>query len=448
MALPTIPNKDSLTPEEYFFSLIKANPQYEGFENDLGLRLIAKDLEYKVNQTKESIASEIKEVYNPTREDTLLAHLAFRTGYLRFKKPLRIKCKLTSNNAVSLDKDTRFTDGNYVYYLDDFVHLSAGEPKEATLTLKEKHTIEQTLIKGTIFAHIPIPITYKECINISCFNGDKELKYSQNFVDWDSDFSIETLADTNLQVVLRLDNNNNVKLGDTIKVIYETSFDVDSPPDGITIIETGYDIVADDIQIYQNYLPPLSIEDMQYLIKYQRKNIGDIVVNEDFRQMFIRKVRPLKIIKVWQQREEAKYAGFDVSQINTVYVAYLTLDNKTQDDAVNYELKKALEGAIYGRNLVVREANIVDLQVDISIKTNDAYSSLLEDEIKDAIVGYYDDIEKKVSRTMVFQKVIPILNKALNIYELDIQMSEKGNYLPKNIFKIETVNIVFDILEG
>jgi hypothetical protein len=447
---------DTLKPSEYFLSLIASDDKLKDFKDDLGLLLLAKDLEYKVDISREDIKDAIKQVYAPDKEDTLLAHLALRTGYLRFKKPLKIRCELTSNDAVALDKDTRFTDGNYVYYLDDYVALPAGIPKTVTMTLKEVHTIEQTLDKGTIYSHIPLPITYKECIGIRCFNGDTELTYSQNFAKWGSHFSIETLKDTKLQVVLKLEDDeikedgtvipSLVKLGETIKVQYETSFDVDTPPDGVTIIETGYDIVADNIRIAQNYQPPLNKEDMQYLIRYHRKNLGDLVLNEDFRQLFIREVEPLKVIKVWQQREEAKYAGFNTNQINTVYVCYITQDNNTRKAEVDEQLKRVLEDAIYGRNLVIRDASIINIEVNITIKTHEAYSALLQDEVIDAIVGYYDDTTKPISKTRILQTIIPILNKNLNIYELDFDMTDKGDYAPRKIYKIETVNITFEDL--
>ena len=104
--------------KDYLEDLINKDALFEGLENDIGIQLIREVLEYKVNEALNENVNEVNELYYPQSEIILLAMLMYKIGYLRFKKPLQIKASLTSNDDVILDGETRFTNGESVFFLN------------------------------------------------------------------------------------------------------------------------------------------------------------------------------------------------------------------------------------------------------------------------------------------------------------------------------------------
>ena len=441
----------SVPIDEYFLNLIRADDRLKEFEYDFGLGLISKSLDFKINTTLTTIQNEIKELYYPTLERNLLAHLLYKVGYIRFKKPLQVKTTLLSDDDVDLDKDDRFSDGKDLYLLDDSISLEADKETEVTLTLKEKYTLDEVEIKdSTLFFKIPLNnVTYKELVNFEVYKDDKKLIYSQNFVKDESEVSIEIINDGTLQLVILLHNEKALNLdnGDKLKVNYYLSTDTKICPTNLAIIEDGdYNLVCKNIKVNKNYQSPMSLNDMAEMIKFGRKNLGDICLNEDYRQFLYKNINNLKELKVWQEREENKeYNNPSISNINKVFCSYITTDNETYNEEINKEIKNFIFNELYGKEVIIREANLIQLNLSVIIKTNDSYSETLSNTIKNEIVGIYDDLHTKIDENIIYRKVFEILVKNLKVFSLNVYLSDKGHYKNNKFFELksENINIAF-----
>jgi len=440
----------SVPIDEYFLNLIRADDRLKDFEYDFGIGLISKSLDFKINTTLATIQNEIKELYYPTLERNLLAHLMYKVGYIRFKKPLQIRATLLSNDDIELDKDYRFSDGKDLFLLDNSIKLEAGIETDVTLTLKEKYTLNNVEIKeSNLFFKIPLNVTYKELVEFEVYKDGIKLEYSQNFVKDEADVSIEIIEDGTLQLVVMLHNENGLNLdnGDTLNVNYYVSTDTKICPDNLAIIEDGdYNLVCKNLKVESNYQSPMSLQDMADMIKYGRKNLGDICLNEDYRQFIFKNIPNLKALKVWQEREEnLEYYDPNISNINKVFCAYITQDDKTYDEKINKDIQNFIFNELYGKEVVIKEANLIQLNVTIIIKTDESYSDTLVNSIKNQIIGLYDDLHTKIDEDTIYRKTFELLVKNMNIFSLSVFLSEKGDYRNNKFFEIksENINIAF-----
>lgn len=425
---------------EFFKNLVFTN--YPLAKADYGIAILAKDLEFKINEANKDIADRIKQIYSPTEESILLSYLAYKTGYVRFKKSITVSFIVTSTTDLNIEKNTILGDGNFIYYVDNFTYAKANVPTLVTATLKEVEEKEVTISTGSIFSHALIDITYKECVGIRVFRNSRELIYSQNFTALKSHYSIEFLADSKIQIVFKLKetiDDDLVEIGDKVTIEYAVAPDVTTPPKGISFLDMSLDLnsVIEDVALVSHYTPPLEIEEMKYLVMFNRKNLGDLALNEDFRQLFKAGVPNVPYLKIWQQREEAIVEGFRCRDINRVFVCYLKSDETDNDPLINEFLRDIFYSHIYGRYLEIRRTTIVDLEVKVLVTTNDMFNPKIKDLIIKELYGIYDNIEKVISKTVVVDKVMNILRENLKLYEVDIFLSSLGTYFPSIMFRIK-----------
>jgi hypothetical protein len=430
--------------DEYFLNLIKSDDRLKEYENDLGIGLISKSLDFKINKTLSIIEDEIRELYYPTLESTLLANLMYRVGYLRFKNPLKVKLDVTSNDDVTLEKFSRFTDGQDLYLLANEINISSNTPTQVTLSLEERIVSNDIEIKdANRYFYYDLGATYKDITKVDIYFNNNKLIYSQNFVDFDSEFSIECDINGYLKVVVLLGNEeaNLLKNGDILSIETFISSDTSTTPDNMAIIGSDYNIVCNNIFTYENYMPYLSIDEMKNMIKFGRKNIGDICLNEDYRQFILKNVGNIAYIKVWQEREEILEFNNSTSNINKVFVSYITLSNEVRNFDIDTQINNLFFKNLYGKEVVIRDANIVDVSVTIVIKTQENFTNIAYDNIKNNIIGVYDGKSKQISKNSIYAETFREVTKMFGVFELSIYMSDLGSYKNNKFYRILSENI-------
>jgi len=428
--------------DDYFLKLIESNEFLKSFKEDYGLKLISNALDYKIKGSQKAINDEIRESYNPTKEETLLAYLMYKIGYLKFKKPMVLTASVKSDSSVLLPAGSRFSDGSFLYYTSNSVNLIADSIVEVDFELIEKYSKIITVENGSVYSYYDTNISYKDISSVDIKKDGNTLVYSQNLIKLESDYTIEIKTDGTVSVVFFLNNEFglNIKSGDELEVEITTTSDKATQPDNLGIVESGYDVVVSNINVKSNYEPFMSLQDMQNMIKYGRKNLGDLVLNEDFRQMILSNVSGIKEIKVWQQREE-DLENEDLSNINKVFVSYILENGLVNDNDVTRNIISLIQSNVYGREAIVRTANIYQLSVGIVIYTDEALSLEWLEYIKDMLSGFYDDIHIKISESYVYMKVYSYLSTKLINFRIDVNMTDKGDYFNNKFYSIEEENI-------
>ena len=118
----------------------------------------------------------------------------------------------------------------------------------------------------------------------------------------------------------------------------------------------------------------MTIKEMQDMVKYGKQSLGDLVMNEDYRQLLIRNVDNLIDAKVWQEQEEFEETGIqDTANINKIFISYIE-DNGTaslnSDDTEN-KIIKTIQDLLYGKPVVVRDVSIKPISVTLTITTTE-----------------------------------------------------------------------------
>ena len=190
----------------YFDDLIKGDPNLSNFREDLGLKLLSQNLEFKLSETLKQFNIDMRETRSPSLEKTLLAHLLFKVGYIRFKKPLRVRATVKNGVDKILPKGARFTDGEDIYYTEDATDLIADTEKDVILIAQNIFEKNYTISGATLYYKIPTFVTYKDLYRVEITKGTSKLKFSQNFVASDSEFSYEVHEDGLIYIVVLLGN--------------------------------------------------------------------------------------------------------------------------------------------------------------------------------------------------------------------------------------------------
>lgn len=433
--------------DEYFYNLIKNDEKLKPFKQDLGLLLISNALDYKIKKTTEIISNEIKENYYPTRLETLIAYSMYRIGYFRFKKPLKLYIDCVNQTDKDMDIYSKFSDGQSIFITKQAYSLKANKKQTIEVIQQERYTKTVTISNGKIYSYIDLNLSYKDITEIRIFKDDEELIYSQNFVNDEADYSYEMNMDGNLSIVVLLGNKNgqNIQIDDDLDIEYYISNDLNIKPENLGIIEDDYDLVINNIRIKENFEPFFDKEYMQQLVKYGRKNLGDITLNEDYRQFILKNVANIQVLKVWQEREETKQNGYDLANINKVFVCYIDTDNNPSKNEVSFnqsEMSRNITNAVqkynYGKEVRIRKAIIKDLRVTIIVKTDEKFNG---EYLKDLITGYYDDIHKKIDDSIIYNKVFSSLKNQLSVFHLRTYLSRKDKYMNEKIFRIKSENV-------
>jgi hypothetical protein len=429
--------------DKYFLDLIENDPKLKDFKNDLGLALISKSLDYKIKSTQQIISDEIKENYYPTQQITLLAYAMYRIGYFRFKKPIKLNLQCMSDDTVILPAGSRFSDGESLYLTENDYAFTADEEQTIVVTQAEKYTKQVTIDNGLIYFYVPLNTTYDKFTKVEVKKGDKILTYSQNFVKFESDYSYEIDIEGNFQLVFLLNNENgaNLQKGDTLDITFYVSNNVSIVPNNMGLVENGYNLVVNNVSLNQAFEPFFNKEEMKQLIKYGRRNIGDIILNEDYRQFIYKNVAGLQLLKVWQENEENKQNGYELTNINKVFCCYITKDDKVNDFNINKNIINTVQKHIYGKEVVIRTTEIKDLYLNVLIKTNEKYATGLVEIIKNDITGYYDDIYKKINKDIVYTNTFEIVRNRIQTFSLSIDLTLKGDYKNEKVYRILLKNI-------
>jgi len=428
---------------KYFLGLVKSDPRLSGLDGDLGVVALANELGYKIDDAIKRETNLFSEFYDPTGETKLLARLMYELGYIKLQKPLVITADIKSGVDVSLDRYQRFTTGVDVFMLDEEVNLTATEIKTLTLTMGSRREITAT-VDNNLYFKIPLNTTYKQLYDFKVYRDGEELKYSQMFIDKDSDVSLEIKLDGELLVCVRTKNTNglNIQLNDILTVEVFESIASDDVPENLAIIG-DFDILCENIVKSNTYESSLNINEMQNILRYNKNFNNSIVYNEDYKNLIKEKIRGIYLIKVWQQEQEDRENGASACNINKVFVSFLgngdvgqTIMKKSITDIVN--------DTVYGKYVEHVSPLYVPLDIDISITNNTKKSipAAKLDEIKNLISGYYDDIDRRINKSIIYLQIIKVLAD-YNI-DVDITMTEKPEATNATFYNIEIANI--DIL--
>jgi hypothetical protein len=430
---------------EYFKQQINNNEIFKNLENDTGVIFLENSTDYKINKAVETINQQLEEVTQPKSELFLLAHLLYRTGYMKLPQPLTIRAIINSDDDINLKQYSRFTDGENIFLLANSRQIQADTDVECEFSCMERYTKEITIDNGNLFFYIPLNITYREIAKVEILKDNKALKYSQNFIDFDSEYSYEINSDGYMQVVILLNNEkaNNLKLDDKLTINYFVLNDRVKLPDGLSIIETGYNIIVKDIQPLTPLYKGLTLQDMSNIVKYGRANIGDLCINEDYYQFIMKNIKNILVLKVWQEQEEAKEVQTDISNINKVFLCYVTNDGLIRDTLIDEKITNLIQTQIYGKEVIIRDTNIYDLTLTIIIETKALYDSSIKSDILAYNIVYFDDLKNKINQELIYGTIFKLLDKKLNEqpFILQIHLSDKGDARNNKIYRLLNENI-------
>lgn len=426
---------------EYLKQRIENDELLKDFQNDLGIIVIENSLEFKTSSILEKIKGELKETLAPKSELFLLAHLLYRTGYIKLPSPLKIKANIISDDTVYIPKNTEFTDGENIFLLENNLQLQADTLTEMKLQCAEIFKKTVTIDSGNLFFYIPLNVKYNELANVKLFYNKQELKYSQNFVDFFAEWSYEVFEDGFVKVVVKLKNDysNNLQIGNDLEIEIYTLKARKDAPDNLAIIENGYNTVVSDIILTENYNQGLTLQDMKDIVKYGRGNIGDIITNEDYYQMILKHLKgDLKVLKIWQEKEEAEETVTDIFNINKVFVCYVDKDDNVRNATIDEIITAGIEKYIYGKEVVIRDTNLIDLNVTIDININAGYDNTIKTEIREQLTGYYDDIKNKIDVDTIYAQVFRILDDYFKKepFKLKVLLSDKGDYRNRKVYRL------------
>lgn len=437
-------NRQDIT--EYFNNLVASDPRLSKYTKDLGVISLGNELGFKIDEAINNIRNQFTEYYEPSSEVVLLAKLMYEIGYLRLHKPLIVSCTIVSGEDVVLEKHQRFTDGVDLFILEDSVSLTANSPETLLLTRGTVRTITSTVDVDSQYHKVDLATNYRKLYAFEARRGVDILEYSQTFVTESSDVSLEVNIGGALSLVARRNNihGGNVLLGDTIEVdVFETE-PSDTVPTSMAIIG-NFNIQCTNIVKEHNYEPYLSITDMQRILKFNKNINNSIVYNEDYRSLIRAHIRGIDFIKVWQQEDEDRESGATACNINKVFCSYIPTVVGTNLDS---DITNLVKDTVYGKFIIMRAPQVQQIDVEIIITNNSKKSipQVKQDEIKSVLSGYYDDVEKRLSKAILYKNIVAVLRD--HDIDVDVRMSNKNIDVVNALFyKINIGNIIITILE-
>ncbi len=446
------------SPRDFFKNLASLSDALKSYTNDIGLDMIAQDLSFKVDEIKKVAMEHLSISHTPRTREQMLAYMFYHVGIVHLKKPLTFTATITSNDDIILPERKRFTDGSHIYHLASEVHCLGGVGRTATFIEGDIRTKTLESPSGTRFLYIPLRVTVDKLTSFKVFvtkHGEteqKEAKYSQNFVDFYSDVSLEFVADNQTQLVILLGNDKglDISVNDKIEVVYAVTTDAKVVPNNLAIIGTGYNIVVDGFMAKTAYKPLPTDKELGYLIRYGRKSLGDLVLNQDYLNFISYNMPQLIAVKVWQDREQTVETGYDIANINKIFAVYLVKNSLgvivNNDPIINEEMTKLVHNNNYGRVLAIKSANIVPLSVAIHIEVQAPVdTTLLQDRITKSIAKYYDDLTLKITDSILYSEIFTEVVKMTNDFSLTVGSITKGNFSNRNIYLITPESITLTV---
>ncbi|MFT7880441.1 MAG: hypothetical protein ABXS91_08615 [Sulfurimonas sp.] len=432
----------------FFLNLVESDPRIAQHKDDLGIIALGNELGYKIDDAVNRNTNKISEFYMPTTEPVLLSKLMYELGYIRFQKPLMISAEVKSGVDVTLEKYQRFTSGVDIFILNEGITLQAGVAKKLTMTMGTRREFSVLVNNDNHFFKIPLKTTYRKLYDFKAYSGDTELKYSQQFVEEDSDVSIEVDIDGNMVLVVRTGNINgqDVKLNDVLRIEVFETVPSDDVPGSLGIIG-DFDIICENIQKTSLYEPYLSIPQMQNILLHNKNINNSLVYNEDFKNFIKANVRGIDLIKVWQQEQEDAENGELACNINKVFVSFLSDGVRGVPD-INNDIQNTVHGTAYGRFVEFYDPLYVPitLQVDIVNNTKRSIQSIKIDEIKNELIGYYDDIDRIINKVTIYKTVISALSDH-DIDVVDITMTNKPEAQNATFYSVVAENLTINVTE-
>lgn len=439
------PARDEI--RQYFLAKVLADPRLQKYQNDLGVEVLGYEIDYIANQLLLSESSKLAEFYDPQSEAILLADLLYKLGYLKLQKPMKIQLDIKSGKYVYLEKYKRLTDGINVFLLDNDGSINANATKTFVATMGSKRSINATIDSGTLYYHIPLNTTYRKLYDFKVYCNGALINYSQALTNKNGDYSLEVDIGGNLSIVLKLNNpnGNNLSLNDAIQIdIFETT-PSDTVPTNLAVID-DFDIVCENILKYSNYEQYMTIEEMQSILKYNKNIANTLVYNEDFKNFILANVTGISMIKVWQQQEEDLENGTLGCNINRVFVSFIE-DGLKPRTTINQEIRQSVYDTVYGRYADIRLPDIVTPTITLNVTNNTKASIpiLKQDQLKEHLSGYYDDVMRTLSLAIIYKESI----KFLDDFNVDIELSIDGKTTAKNntFYLVNTSNITVNVTE-
>ena len=423
-------NRQDIT--DYFSSLVASDPRLEQYTNDLGIISLGNELGFKIDDALSNIRNQFTEFYEPTSEVVLLAKLMYELGYMRFQKPLTVSLTIKSDADITIDKYQRFTDGIHIYIIMESISLVADTESVIELSRGTIRTVSSIVEIDSLYHKIPLNTTYRRIFNVESNRGEETLEYSQSFISESSDTSLEVDVSGNLSIIARRANTNgsNILLGDTITVdVFETEA-TDTIPTSMAVIGIA-DIICTEIVKIGNYEPYLSISDMQRILKFNKNINNSIVYNEDYKGLIRAKIGGISHLKVWQQEDEDIENGTLECNINKVFCSYIpTVEGENLDSFIT----GLIGSTVYGKFTIIRTPVVYPITVSVFIVNNSKKSiaQVKQDEVKNALSGYYDDVEKRLTKAILYKIIVNILVD--HDIDVDIVMSDKSTEFINALF--------------
>jgi len=406
----------------YLMGRIGQNEDIRYLLLDGGVSSLASVLGYKIDQSVAQQNADLSEFFYPTSELFLLSKLLYEVGYMKFPRPLKVRAKITSNDDVVVPQYERFTNGTDVFLLEEGTTLMGGQAKYAIFSrelLVQKNIV---VTSEKLFFKVLTELSYKEITRVEAYKNGTLLKYSQQFIDYSSDYSYEIRHDGTMQLVFSIGNTmgQNIQGGDTITVnIFKTSRI--ETPDNLSTISQGYDIIVEEVELYDVGEDPMTIEEMQDIIKYRKNINATLIYNDDYRWHILQNVAGIKELKVWQQEQEDAENGVESCNMNKLFLTYIP---NTDGTNLNQEITDLIWNTMYGKVVSIKEPFISDVSVTIDILYNtsqEATTTAIEN-IKSKIVGYYDNQYSRITK----YGVTALVFTSLSGIDIDLEVDVSG----------------------
>jgi len=323
--------------------------------NDVGIMELIKTVAFSQEYRQNIELLAMAEVINPTSETSLLLRLSNEQGYVKLQSPQHIRFKVKSSEHLTLKIDTQLTSGNKLFLLREEGHLVNGIETELTAS-REFLKTREVKISSEQYTEVDLGTSYQEITRVV----SESLILSQNFVKDDSNAMYR--VDENGQVWCII-KNSQFKEGEVIHLkIYTTVPDSLSIVGYLNIIDINLksDIIFSDIKTVSSPIPPMTTKEMRETLLYHRNPLGDIVTNQSYRDLILSNLN-IDNIKIWFEKEESKESGFKSSNINKVFISYIS--NEHLDDAI----EELILTRVRDKAIVFRKPSIKVIKVTVGL---------------------------------------------------------------------------------
>jgi len=206
----------------------------------------------------------------------------------------------------------------------------------------------------------------------------------------------------------------------------------------------NFDIICEEITQLKQHETPMSINRMKNVLKYNKNITATLVYNEDFKNFILQHIKGIELIKVWQQEDEDNENGVGVCNINKVFLSYIP---KVDDVLVDTEIVALIEEAVYGKPVIIRKPNVINVSMSIYITNNTkkSISTLQQERIKTELIGYYDDKDRRLTRNLIYSTIVDVMRG--HDIDVDLTLSDMGLFLNADFYKVETENVTIKVSE-